>query len=210
MILDKDYDGIIFDLDGTLWDTVDICLETLEEIKSKYPDITKKITREQVKSSMGKSFDEIVKIYYDYLPEQKAINYAKEAFNKNIENLLEKGGKLYTNTKNTIINLSQNYKLFVVSNCIEGYIESFFKTSELGNYFKDYESNGKTGLSKGENIKLVMERNNLKNAIYVGDTIKDKEAADYAKIPFVYASYGFGIVDKYDFKINDIRELLNI
>ena len=55
-----------------------------------------------------------------------------------------------------------------------------------------------------------MERNSLKNAIYVGDTIKDKEASDYAKIPFVYASYGFGTVDKYDFKIDDISELLNM
>ena len=37
-----------------------------------------------------------------------------------------------------------------------------------------------------------MKRNDIKRAIYVGDTIKDKKAAEYANIPFVYASYGFG------------------
>jgi len=207
MKLHENYDWIIFDLDGTLWDTVDVCLETLEQVKSKHLDITKEITREQVKSSMGKDFEEIMKIYYGYLPEEKAIVYAKEAFNKNIENLLKEGGKLYTNTKNTIINLSKDYKLFIVSNCIEGYIESFFKTSGLGKYFEDYESNGKTGLSKGENIKLVINRNNLRNAVYIGDTLKDKEAAEHAKIPFIYASYGFGEVDGCKFKIDDIGEL---
>jgi len=82
MKLHENYDWIIFDLDGTLWDTVDVCLETLEQVKSKHLDITKEITREQVKSSMGKDFEEIMKIYYGYLPEEKAIVYAKEAFNK--------------------------------------------------------------------------------------------------------------------------------
>ncbi len=210
MTLKNDYDGIIFDLDGTLWDTIDICMETLKYIKNSHSEITKEITRQQVKLSMGKSFDEIVKIYYNYLPEQKAVIYAKEAFNKNIENLLEKGGTLYQNSRNTIINLSKNYKLFIVSNCIEGYIEAFFKTSGLGKYFDDYESNGKTGLTKGENIKLVMKRNNLKKAIYVGDTMKDKEAANCANIPFIYSSYGFGNVNEYNYKIDDIGELLNI
>ena len=166
MKLHENYDGIIFDLDGTLWDTVDVCLETLEQVKSKHLDITKEITREQVKFSMGKAFEEIMKIYYGYLPEEKAIVYA-----------------------------------------IEGYIESFFKTSGLGKYFEDYESNGKTGLSKGENIKLVINRNNLRNAVYIGDTLKDKEAAEHAKIPFIYASYGFGEVDGCKFKIDDIGEL---
>ena len=52
-----------------------------------------------------------------------------------------------------------------------------------------------------------MERNGIKNAIYVGDTMSDKEAADYAKVPFVYASYGFGDVEAYDYKIDAIDNL---
>ena len=127
-----------------------------------------------------------------------------------MENLLKEGGTLYPNTRETIINLSKKYKLYIVSNCVKGYIESFLNTSGLKDYFDDYESYGNTLLSKGENIKLVIERNNLKNPIYVGDTNGDIEGARIAGIPFVYASYGFGDVESFDYKIDDISELLNI
>ena len=103
-----------------------------------------------------------------------------------------------------------NYKLYIVSNCIEGYIESFLETSNLKEYFLDFENNGRTGLSKGDNINLLIRRNHLLNPIYVGDTDKDREASEYAGIPFVFASYGFGNVTKCDYKIDDISEMLTI
>lgn len=203
-------DSIIFDLDGTLWSTIDCSVKTLKEVKDKYNEIIFDISAEEVKSSMGLPFDEIVKKYYGYLEKEKAIIYAKEAFETNIRNLLKNGGTLYSKMQDTIKLLSKKYKLFIVSNCIEGYIESFLKTSKLENYFTDYESNGRTKLSKGENIKLVIERNNLKNAVYVGDTISDKLAADYAKTPFIYASYGFGEVKEYDYKLENIEDIIKI
>lgn len=49
-------------------------------------------------------------------------------------------------------------------------------------------------MPKSENIKLIIERNNLKDAIYVGDTELDMEATFAAGIPFVFAEYGFGNV----------------
>ena len=39
-----------------------------------------------------------------------------------------------------------------------GYIESFLETSNLKDYFSDFENNGRTGLEKGENIKLLIKR----------------------------------------------------
>lgn len=203
-------DAIIFDLDGTLWNTVDSCLKATSFVKEEHSDITRDVTREQIESAMGKTSDEIINIYYGYLPREKEEEYANEAFNKNVENLLKEGGTLYPNTRETIINLSKKYKLYIVSNCVKGYIESFLNTSGLKDYFDDYESYGNTLLSKGENIKFVIERNNLKNPIYVGDTNGDMEGARIAGIPFVYASYGFGDVESFDYKIDDISELLNI
>ena len=52
-----------------------------------------------------------------------------------------------------------------------------------------------------------MQRNNIKKAIYVGDTEGDREAAKKANIPFIYASYGFGEVSDYDYKIDSISDL---
>ena len=206
----KEIDAIIFDLDGTLWNTVDSCLKATSFVKEEHSDITRDVTKEQIESAMGKTSDEIVNIYYGYLPREKGEEYANEAFNKNVENLLKEGGTLYPNTRDTIIKLSKKYKLYIVSNCVKGYIESFLNTSGLKDYFSDYESYGNTLLSKGENIKLVIKRNNLKNPIYVGDTKGDMEASNYAGIPFVYAEYGFGKVEVFDYKINDISELLNL
>ena len=203
-------ESIIFDLDGTLWSTIESCVKVLKEAKSRHIEITKDISSEEVAKSMGKPFDEIVSNYYGYIVKEKAVIIAKEAFEENVKNLMLNGGNLYPHLEEVISKLSKKYKLFIVSNCIDGYIESFLETSKLSKYFLDYESNGRTKLSKGDNIKLIMKRNDIKKGIYVGDTVSDKEAAEYAKIPFVYASYGFGDVDSYDYKIEELDNLLTV
>lgn len=204
------FDSIIFDLDGTLWTTIDSCVKVLAEVKKKYSDILYDITPETVEGAMGLPFEENVKRYYGYLEKEKGVKYAKEAFENNAKNLFENGGTLYPNAEATIKKLAESFKLYIVSNCMEDYMQAFLRSSGLKDYFCDYESHGKTGLSKGENIKLVMQRNNLKNSIYVGDTIGDKTAADFAGIPFAYASYGFGEVEEYDYKLHNIADLIEI
>lgn len=203
-------EGIIFDLDGTLWSSIDSCVKVLHDIKNKYPEVTKEIDKEEIERNMGKSFDEIVECYYGYIDKERAITIAKDAFESNVRNLMKNGGTLYPKLEETLKELSKKYKLFIVSNCIKGYIESFLNTSGLKEYFIDYESNGNTGLVKGENIKIIMNRNNIKKAIYVGDTESDRIAANYANIPFVYAKYGFGNVDEYDYVIDEISDLCKI
>ena len=49
---------------------------------------------------------------------------------------------------------------------------------------------------KGENIRLIMERNQLERAVYIGDTQGDLDASHAAGIPFIYAAYGFGSVNE--------------
>ena len=54
-----------------------------------------------------------------------------------------------------------------------------------------------------------MTRNNIKKAIYVGDTVKDQEAANEAGIEFIYAKYGFGKNIHHKYSIEDIKYLPN-
>src|SRR5690606_15011938 len=97
------------------------------------------------------------------------------------ELLSHRGGQLYNGVQAVLSELEKKYKLYIVSNCQAGYIESFYAYhNELNRYFLDYENPGRTGLSKGENIKLIMERNNLHNSIYIGDTEGDHQAAKLA------------------------------
>ena len=54
-----------------------------------------------------------------------------------------------------------------------------------------------------------MERNGIlqENAVYIGDTAGDEEAARYAGIHFIWAGYGFGKAMSPDAALTDIGEL---
>lgn len=93
---------------------------------------------------------------------------------------------------------------------MDGYIESFFEAHGLASYFTDFEHPGRTGLSKGENNRLIIGRNSLQNAVYVGDAQVDLEGARLAGIPFIWARYGFGSVTEYDAVLDDPRDLLSM
>ena len=203
-------DGLIFDLDGTLWDSTKEVAESWSKILSNYNFDKKEITVEELKPCMGKLLDEIAEMLFPNLDKETQIKVIHECANYENEYIGEHGAKLYDNLENTLKILNKNYKLFIVSNCQDGYIECFFKAHKLDKYFLDYECPGRTGLTKGENIKLIIERNNLKNPIYIGDTEGDMKAAKIADIPFVYAKYGFGSVLNYDYSINSFDELIDI
>ena len=204
------FDGIIFDLDGTLWDSTAEVAKTWTSVIAKYNLNRKEVTVEDLKPCMGKLLDEIASILLPELDPKKQMQVIKECCEYENEYLGEYGATLYDKLEDTLKELSKNHKLFIVSNCQDGYIECFFKAHKLDKYFIDYECPGRTGLPKGENIKLIVERNNLKNPVYVGDTQGDANAAKLANVPFIFAKYGFVNVDEFFNSIESFDELLEI
>ena len=67
-----------------------------------------------------------------------------------------------------------------------------------------------TGKLKAENIRLIMERNGIAEAVYVGDTQGDADACKEARIPMIYAAYGFGDVEGEYVTIHSFNELLSL
>ena len=122
--------------------------------------------------------------------------------------LRENGGLLFPDVEETLKELSINYDLFIVSNCQDGYADAFMDYHGLRKYFKDYETNGKTKLSKTENIKLILDRNNLKEAVYIGDTTGDEISARLTGISFIHAAYCFGKVISPDLVVNSLKDLV--
>ena len=203
-------DSIIFDLDGTIWDPIDTVLKAWNHCIKKHSQIKRELTRTDFEGTMGLQMSEISKKLFPYLSEDLRAQVIAECCQTESEYIKQYGGKLYPNVEEALNSLSKKYKLFIVSNCQDGYIEPFYDFHKLEKYFLDYESHGRTGLSKGENINLIIERNHLDSPVYVGDTVGDFNAAKFAGIPFVYAKYGFGQVTEYDAAIEKFDELLTI
>lgn len=204
-------DAIIFDLDGTLWDSTEPCAEAWMNTMHRigYPDF--KTSGSRLKELFGLPLRDIGKAV---LPPE----LSEEEFNRIVRLCCEEqnpylekhSGILYDGVRETLQALSSKYPLFIVSNCQLGYIEVFLKAMDLGSYFTDTENPGRTGLSKADNIRLIVGRNGLKAPVYVGDTAGDCRSAREAGLPFVYADYGFGKVLDYDYRISHIRDLTKL
>ncbi len=202
-------DSIIFDMDGTLWDsTPEVAIAYNKVVKEKYPEITDMVTVEKLKGLFGLPLDVIGVKLFQSIPEDQARKVIVECCDYEEIYLAEHGAYLYEGLEETLKELAKKYKLFIVSNCQDGYIQCFFKAyPHLEQYFHDFECHGGTGLPKADNIKLIAERNGLINPVYVGDTLGDAKASKEAGVPFVFARYGFGDVEEYDDVIDSITEL---
>lgn len=199
-------DSIIFDLDGTLWDSCESVKDSWNITLQKYPVITKKLTLEDIQSIMGLVVEDIGKKLFYEAGEDECVEIAKICCEEECAYIAKYGAHIYDGLQSVLEILSKEYKLFIVSNCQNGYIEAFFDYTGYGHYFTDYLCSGMTGKQKGHNIQTIIKKNNLTEPIYVGDTIGDFNGAKEANIPFVYASYGFGMVED-TISISNIKEL---
>lgn len=203
------FDSIIFDLDGTLWDsTPEVSKAFNKVLKDKYSHLHYEVTPERLKELFGLPLDVIAVKLYTGIDEEYAKQIMRDCCEYECEYLAAHGARLYEGLEETLKKLSAGYKLAIVSNCQAGYIEAFFKAyPNLEKYFADYEHPGRTGKFKADNIRLVIERSRLQNPVYVGDTASDAKAAKEAGVPFIFARYGFGNVSDYYDAIDSLPEL---
>lgn len=199
--------AIIFDLDGTLWDSTGCASDIWNQVLEKHKDISFRMTKERSEQLMGKTMEEIGEILFPEMDVEARNAVVDEFGEEEVRYLTEHGAVLYEGVEDTLKQLQEKYNLYIVSNCQDGYVPAFLHAHKLEPYFVDMEMSGRTGLDKGSNIKLLMQRNRIHTAVYVGDTAGDEKAARAAGVPFVYAAYGFGEAVSPDARITDIREL---
>jgi phosphoglycolate phosphatase len=200
-------DSILFDLDGTLWNATKVITDSWNEIlKIKGYHVTS----EQVQGVMGLQLPEIGRRFMPDLNEAERSELMDRCCDYECDRIRLYGGRLFDGMEQTLKTLSRKIPLCIVSNCQPGYIEAFLDFHKLSHYFKDFQCAGDDGLHKGENIKKVMIRNGFTRSVYLGDTQGDRDAAEIASIPFIFAAYGFGKVSDYACAINKPEELINI
>lgn len=202
--------GIIFDLDGTLWNTSETIVPIWNEVLKSHSETDKQLTVAEMNSYMGKTLEQIARLMLPKLDLENAMTIVYECCDVERDYLRKVGGKLYDNLAETLKPLKEKYSLYIVSNCQDGYVQAFLDFHGFNEIFDDFEMSGRTKKSKGENIKMIIERNNLDKAVYVGDTQGDYDAAKEASVPFVFAEYGFGSVENAKYFIKEFCELSSV
>lgn len=197
--------GIIFDMDGTLWDS------TLQVSRAwsaiTLPKLGKPVTQEDMYRTMGMPMDELVKSIFPDHELSELLPVMDECGRAENKYIAEHGAVLYPQVIETVKALHTEYPLYIVSNCQEGYIEAFLSYYKAGQYFEDHSCFGDNGMQKWENISLIIKRNNIDRGIYVGDIQADYEAATAGGAEFIHAAYGFGTVDASVPKLHAFQEL---
>ena len=199
---------LLFDLDGTLWDSALAVAEAWNEVFHRECPGLKPLSVDDIHHVMGMTMKEISFALYPDIDIPRRDEIFDICCRHEVEYLYSHCGTLFPDFRSTMEALKAvGYDLAVVSNCQEGYVKAFLVSSGASDLFIDYEEWERTGLTKGENIRLVMERNGYANGVYIGDTQKDRDAALQANVPFIHAAYGFGTVDTSDGVIHSLSEL---
>lgn len=201
-------DGIIFDMDGTIWDNTPVFAASWERAcKDMGYDV--KFSTDKLKGLFGKTMTDIADACIPDEDPEKRYATLKLCEEYEMEDLEKTDiDTTYTGLVETLEKLSKRTKLYIVSNCQAGYIETFIRRSGLGYLFTDFICYGDNGLGKADNIKGLVEKNNIKSPVYLGDIQSDKDACKQAGVDFIWAAYGYGkSIDSYVAKIDDIKEL---
>jgi len=206
------YKNLIFDLDGTLWDSRETIVDNWNQVLSKLNLISRPIVKTDMDKYMGLLIPDVLKDMFPGISENLIYQIMDEIRESENQSILVHGGILYESIEESLRKLAVDHNLFIVSNCQDGYIESFLKYFGFENLITDFESYGRTGKPKVENIKSVVDRNHLNSdeTIYIGDTMTDYEAASQNNLDFIFCSYGFGRnnVNGKLLTINKFNELL--
>ena len=202
--------GIIFDMDGTLWDSAEEVVEAWNKTVKEAGYEREPITASDMQSVMGKTMDQIADILFPALSKEERYALLDRCGRDENEYLRQHGGKLYPDIRKTMEILKEKYHLYIVSNCQSGYIEAFLDYYKFHDLIEDMECYGNNGKTKGENIALLYQRNELDKAVYVGDIQGDYNSSREAGVEFIHAAYGFGEIDEPVPEIKTFAELITV
>lgn len=193
-------------MDGTLWDAVDtyaIAWNNALEVKGYTPSIT----RSDLLSLMGK---EVMKILSSLFPEasKQVISELADEVDIQYKKLMpDMKPIIFSGVQEGLEQLSEKYKLFMLSNCEKGSLPNFMRHSKTTHLFIDYMEYGMNMQPKSVNLQLLKTKHRLENPFYIGDTNHDSAECRIANVPFVYVTYGFGNTDNYNLKFDSFPEL---
>lgn len=205
------YESLIFDIDGTLWDSRALVAEgyNIQLVAEGYDHLC--VDAEKLKQVFGLVMTDIADILLGSVPAEERYDLMDRCMNTEVQYLHDNPCKCgYPKVTETIAELSKTHRIFIVSNSQCGYPELCIEKMGLTPYVSGHMCFGDTGTSKGKTIRTLMAKHGIESAVYIGDTQGDYEATVEADIPFIWCTFGFGTPAGYAAKVDAFEELLKL
>ena len=200
--------SLIFDIDGTLWDSrtlvaegynIQLCAEGYDHLR---------VNAEVLRPLFGKTMAAIADVILAEVPVPERYALMERCMETENRYLAENECRIgYEGVKETLEVLKKDYRLFIVSNAQCGYPELCMEKLGIAHLFEGHLCYGDTGTEKGQTILTLMRRHNITDGVYIGDTQGDYEATVEAGVPFIWAAFGFGNPQGYAARLDDFRQL---
>lgn len=206
-----DCESLIFDIDGTLWDSRALVAEGYNLQLREEGREALCVDAETLKPLFGKVMTEIGDHLFASIEQPERYALMERCMARENRYLEENPCHIgYPGVRETLQRLAQRHRLFLVSNSQQGYPQLCIRKLGLQDYIQGHLCFGDTGTRKGRTIRILMERYHITSCAYVGDTQGDYAATLEAGIPFIWASYGFGAPEGYAARIDCIGDLLKL
>ena len=201
-----EFDALIFDIDGTLWNASPACARGWNLGLEKL-GVDQKVTPEQIEKVPGHPYEQCIDIL---LPGLRAkIPELFDTLNRfETEAVKSEGGIFFDGVLEGIRQLADRHKIFLVSNCQEWYMDLFLDFSHLRPVLTGMDCHGLSGLPKNEMLSRTKDRHQLRCPGYIGDTNGDETAAKQAGMAFIHVAWGFGRPEGRPTTVNSFSELL--
>lgn len=201
---------IIFDIDGTIFDTKIGIIACLNDVLNHYgcclipPDEQDKYIGPAIKDSLMK---------FNWFTEEDAIRATKEYREKYVEKYLEQSTP-YDGLFELLSYLkSKKYNLCIATMKTRNQVDRLLEVFNIYEKFDMIETaKYEGGYSKFDMLISIKSCFSDSDLYFVGDTVGDYKASLKADIPFIYASFGYGNIDGVDGTIieslEDLKKIL--
>jgi phosphoglycolate phosphatase len=181
---------IIFDLDGTLFDTKIGIIDSLNYVLNEYK--RNSIKKEDEDLYIGPPvYDSLVKLQgFSEELAQKGVNLYRSIY---IEKFIVES-RLYPNVLNTLKELKdEGFSLGIATMKTLQQVEKILSIFDMQKLFEEIQTAAEDGTVSKQDMLYNIKHKGLYDKYYmVGDTLGDFKAASYANIPFIAALYGYG------------------
>ncbi len=187
------YNTVIFDLDGTLLNTLDDLRDSLNDVLSRYAYAPKSL--EEVKRYVGNGVRNLVRLSIPEECSEEEVTQIMEEFKDNYKHNMQNKTRPYNGIMELLLDLYRyNYKIAIVSNKYDTAVKELSRTY-FGNLIPvaiGETADVKRKPAPDSIYEAVKELgSDLSRTILVGDSETDARTAKNAGIPFIGVTWGF-------------------